>query len=211
MNKKSKKFLEDFRSLRDSIKEKFSGAEIVKEIKEKEEKISKNIKEEREKADLFHNNIREILNSNREENKEFKDLFGQLDKLRKVQEEKQKELEFDRTSVRLEATFQNISGVICDYEMSDGILISIYSLTIEDFLIEKINTYLKRFKVKDLWDIFFLLKNSKISNKKIEKLIKNYKKPIDENNLKVIIIEGIVPSSDEMFNYIKNKWENKCI
>jgi len=35
MNKKSKKFLEDFRSLRDSIKEKFSGAEIVKEIKEK--------------------------------------------------------------------------------------------------------------------------------------------------------------------------------
>jgi len=62
-----------------------------------------------------------------------------------------------------------------------------------------------------LWDIFFLLKNSKISNKKIEKLIKNYKKPIDENNLKVIIIEGIVPSSDEMFNYIKNKWENKCI
>jgi predicted nucleotidyltransferase component of viral defense system len=95
--------------------------------------------------------------------------------------------------------------------MSDGTLISIYSLTIEDFLIEKINTYLKRFKVKDLWDIFFLLKNSRISNKEIEKLIKNYKKPIDEDNLKVIIIEGIIPSSEEMFDYIKSKWENKYI
>ncbi len=121
------------------------------------------------------------------------------------------ELEFDRTSVRLEATFQKISGVICDYEMSDGTLISIYSLTIEDFLIEKINTYLKRFKVRDLWDIFFLLKNSKIHNKDIEKLIKYYKKPIDESNLKAIITEGIIPSSDEMFDYIKKKWENKYI
>ena len=121
------------------------------------------------------------------------------------------ELEFDRTSVRLEATFQNISGVIVDYEMSDGTFISIYSLTTEDFLIEKINTYLKRFKVRDLWDIFFLLKSSKISKKDIEKLINNYKKPIDEDNLKVIIIEGIIPSSDEMLDYIKKKWENKYI
>ena len=68
------------------------------------------------------------------------------------------ELELDRTSVRLEATFQNISGIICDYEMSDGNFISIYSLTPEAFLAEKINTYLKRLKVRDLWDVFFLLK-----------------------------------------------------
>src|SRR3989344_6300328 len=59
------------------------------------------------------------------------------------------ELELDRTSVRLEATFQNISGIICDYEMSDGNFISIYSLTPEAFLAEKINTYLKRLKVRD--------------------------------------------------------------
>jgi len=35
------------------------------------------------------------------------------------------ELELDRTSVRLEATFQKVSGVICDYEMSDGNIIPI--------------------------------------------------------------------------------------
>jgi len=123
------------------------------------------------------------------------------------------ELEFDRILVRLEATFQKISGVICDYEMVDGNLISIYSLKIEDFLIEKANTYLKRFKIRDLWDIFFLIKNVQSINKikEIENLIKNYKKPVDEENLRIIILEGIVPSAEEMIEYIKKKWENKYI
>jgi predicted nucleotidyltransferase component of viral defense system len=123
------------------------------------------------------------------------------------------ELELDRTSVRLEATFQKISGVLCDYEMSDGNFISIYSLTAEQFLAEKANTYLKRFKIRDIWDVFFLLKT--IENpkkiKEIETLIKSYKKPIDEEDLKVILLEGIIPSSSEMIEYIKRKWENKYI
>ncbi len=121
------------------------------------------------------------------------------------------ELELDRTSVRLEATFQNISGIICDYEMSDGNFISIYSLTPEAFLAEKINTYLKRLKVRDLWDVFFLLKSvddpKKI--KEIISLIKHYKKPVDEENLRTILLEGIVPSAREMMDYIKRKWEQE--
>src|SRR3989338_4552472 len=47
------------------------------------------------------------------------------------------ELELNRTAVRLEATFQKTAGIICDYEMSDGNYISIYSLSIEEFLAEK--------------------------------------------------------------------------
>ena len=121
------------------------------------------------------------------------------------------ELELDRTSVRLEATFQNISGIICDYEMSDGNFISIYSLTPEAFLAEKINTYLKRLKVRDLWDVFFLLKSvdSPKKIKEISSLIKCYKKPVDEENLKTILLEGIVPSAEEMIDYIKRKWEQE--
>ena len=123
------------------------------------------------------------------------------------------ELEFDRISVRLEATFQKIFGLICDYEMSDGNIISIRSLTPETFLIEKSNTYLKRFKVRDLWDIFFLLRivdNPKKINE-IGNLIKNYKKPADEKDLKILLLEGIAPSSDEMIDYIKRRWESKYI
>jgi predicted nucleotidyltransferase component of viral defense system len=125
------------------------------------------------------------------------------------------ELELDRVSVRLEATFQKVSGVICDYELSNGSFLSIYSLSTEDFLIEKSRTYLKRLKIRDLWDVFFLLKN--IQDREINKikeigdLIKEYKKPVDEENLKIILLEGIIPSSEEMIQYIKRKWENKYI
>ena len=123
------------------------------------------------------------------------------------------ELEIERISVRLEATFQKIPGIICDYEMSDGNFIPIYSLTAEQFLTEKINTYLKRFKVRDLWDIFFLLRIIKNPDKikELERLINNYKKPVDESDLKAILLEGIIPSTKEMIEYIKIKWENKYI
>lgn len=123
------------------------------------------------------------------------------------------ELELDRISVRLEATFQRISGIICDYEMSDGNFISIYSLTAEDFLAEKTKTYLQRLKIRDLWDVFFLLKNVENPKKikEIERLIKHYKKPIDEDDLKAVMLEGIIPSANEMIEYIRRKWENRYI
>ena len=123
------------------------------------------------------------------------------------------ELELNRLLVRLEATFQKISGIICDYEMSDGNIISIYSLTPESFLVEKSSAYLKRFKVRDLWDVFFLLKivEDPRAIKEIGNLIKNYKRPLDEGDLRVILLEGIVPSANEMIDYIKRKWENKYI
>lgn len=123
------------------------------------------------------------------------------------------ELKLERVSVRLEATFQKVLSIICDYEMSDGNIMPIFSLTPEAFLIEKCDTYLKRFKIRDLWDIFFLIRivEEPKKIKEIEKLIKNYKKPIDKENLQVILLEGIVPSADEMIDYIRRKWENKYI
>lgn len=152
--------------------------------------------------------------------KKTEDLFENLKKIgfeikkKKISKNSiYSELELNRLPIRLEATFQKIGGIICDYEMSDGNIISIYSLTPESFLVEKSNAYLKRFKVRDLWDVFFLLKiidNPKII-KEIGNLIKNYKKPLDEEDLKVILLEGIVPSANEMIDYIKRKWENKYI
>lgn len=124
------------------------------------------------------------------------------------------ELIYNRVNVRLEATFQKISGVIVDYEKIDGSIISIYGLTVEQLLKEKSVTYLKRKKVRDLWDVFFLLKlvkNRESISNEITLLIKKYEPPIDESDLKAIIIEGIIPSAKEMIEYIKRKWENPNI
>ena len=145
------------------------------------------------------------------------DLFNTLEKKgfniikKKISENSiYSELEFNRVSVRLEAIFRKVRGILCDYESSEGNIISIYSLSAENFIIEKISTYLKRFKIRDLWDIFFLLKDIKDINKisdSVSKLIKEYGKPVDEENLQSIILEGIVPSSNKIIEYIKRKWE----
>ena len=154
------------------------------------------------------------------EKKKINLLFANLEKIgfeikkKKISENSvYSELEFNRIIVSLEATFLTCRLIICDYEMSDGNLISIYSLSIEDFLSEKAKTYIKRFKIRDLWDVFFLLKfvDNISSVKEINSLIKNYKKPDDEADLKTILLEGIAPSSEEMIQYIKRKWERKYI
>src|SRR3989344_5600359 len=162
-----------------------------------------------EDLDFYLENSKEKINS----------VFDNLEKIgfkivkKKVSDTSvYSELEFDRVRVRLEAIFKKVSGILSDYENSEGNTISIYSLSAEDFIKEKIETYLKRKKVRDLWDIYFLIKELKdISRikKELTRLVKIYTPPIDEDNLKLIILEGITPTSREMFDYIRTKWEKE--
>ncbi len=115
-------------------------------------------------------------------------------------------MEFNRAEVRFEAVFARKTNVVLkEYETADGLLINVYTFSTDDLLDEKITTFLKRGKIRDLYDIFFLLRfaENKI-NVPVEKIIKA---PVnDEENLKAIIISGPIPSSVEMRSYIK-KWE----
>jgi predicted nucleotidyltransferase component of viral defense system len=115
------------------------------------------------------------------------------------------ELEFNRTPVRFEATYQAKKQFLKKYETSESFFINVYTLSPEDLVIEKVETYLKRRKIRDLYDISFLI--SHVENRKrvedyLKKLIKNYEKPIDEENLSRIIIMGAIPSSDELLKEI---------
>ena len=116
-------------------------------------------------------------------------------------------LYYRKTVVRFEAIFKKVNGSLKEYETSDGNFITVYTLEPEELIIEKIKTYLGRLKIRDLYDIFFLLRyvknNEKVENR-VKELISDFKKPIDESELKVLIIEGLVPSSDKMISYIKN-------
>lgn len=116
-------------------------------------------------------------------------------------------LNFGRTVVRFEAIFKKVDGSLKEYETVDGNFITVNTLEPEQFIGEKIDAYIKRLKIRDLYDIFFLLRYVKDKNKvklKIKKLIANFKKPIDENELKVLILEGLIPSSEKMIDYIKH-------
>jgi len=119
------------------------------------------------------------------------------------------DLQFNRVSVKFEAVFKNVKCVLKDYETIEGNYITIYSLTPEELIAEKINAYIKRLKIKDIYDIFFLLKyvDNKIKVKpQIQKFFKEFKSPIDEKELKILILEGITPNYKEILEYIK-QWE----
>lgn len=115
-------------------------------------------------------------------------------------------LKFDNINVRLEALFKKHKGFLKEYETVESNFISIYTLTPEELINEKINSYLKRNKIRDLYDIFFLLRHVKSKeqiNKNLKKLIKNFRKPLDKEELKILIIQGLVPDAEKMLIYMK--------
>src|SRR3989338_9248724 len=62
-------------------------------------------------------------------------------------------LEINRTTVRFEALFRKYDGHLKEYLTSDGNFITIYTLTPEELIKEKVAAYLKRYKIRDLYDI----------------------------------------------------------
>jgi predicted nucleotidyltransferase component of viral defense system len=114
-------------------------------------------------------------------------------------------MQIGRTTVRFEALFKTAKGSLKEYETADGNFITIYTLTPEELIGEKVEAYIKRLKVRDLYDIFFLLRyveNKTKIKSALNKLIDNYKDPVDKEDLKVLVIEGIVPSPEKMVEYI---------
>mgnify|MGYP001583367715 CR=1 FL=1 len=115
---------------------------------------------------------------------------------------------FNRTAVRFEAIFKKTYGSLREYETAEGNFITVYALIPEELIVEKVATYLKRLKIRDLYDIFFLLRfvnNIDKVRKQLDELIIKFKQPIDEKELRTIILEGIVPDKDKMVSYIKSR------
>ena len=113
----------------------------------------------------------------------------------------------DRTTVRFEAVFKKVDGSLKEYETVDGNFITVYTLEPEELISEKVDAYLKRLKVRDLYDIFFLLRHVKNKDEvktKIKRLLKNFKNPIDESELKVLILEGLIPPLEKMISYLSS-------
>jgi len=116
-------------------------------------------------------------------------------------------LELNRTIVRFEALFKDAGerSSLGEYETTDGNFITVNTLTPEYLIKEKVEAYLRRLKVRDFYDIFFLIRYAKaeeVSNH-LKKLAENFKKPVDEKELRVLITEGIAPSTEKMLDYIK--------
>ncbi len=117
-------------------------------------------------------------------------------------------LKFDNTLVRFEALFKSVKSELKDYETAEGNMTTIRTLLPEELIKEKVNAYLNRFKIRDFYDIFFLIKHVKNKNgisKKIKRFLDNFKEPIDKKELQLLIISGLTPSVKEMLSYIQRE------
>lgn len=117
-------------------------------------------------------------------------------------------LKLNNTVVRFEALFKKIKGHLKEYETAEGNFITVYTLTPEELIKEKVATYFKRQKVRDLYDVFFLLRHVSDMSSIRELLggfVVKFKEPVDEKDLKVLLTEGVTPTSEDMLAYIKRK------
>lgn len=113
---------------------------------------------------------------------------------------------FQRATVRFEAVFKHEDTILGMYEATDGNFIPVYTFTPERFIQRKVEAYLNRRKIRDLYDIFFLLPQVQEKEKirvALQKLLHHYQPPLDEKELQVFILEGAAPSPQKMKEFIE--------
>jgi len=116
---------------------------------------------------------------------------------------------YQEAIISLEAVIKRVKDYETKpFEMIDGGTTIVNTLKSESLLKEKVASYLARQKIRDLYDIFFLLSFVE-KNYQVRTLLNNflskYKAPKDEKDLKTLIIVGAVPKTNDMLKIIE-KW-----
>ena len=113
--------------------------------------------------------------------------------------------------MRLEVSFLKFNHnkiILKKYETIDGNYISIFTLSAEELIKEKVKAYLSRRFVRDIYDIFILLdfvEEKKEIIASLKKLLSNFKQPIDKDILFSLVFYGSCPTTKQIMREIK-KW-----
>ncbi len=140
--------------------------------------------------------------------KELEKLGFKLIKKRIKENSLFSKLVFEGTEVRFEAVFKKMKGIIKEYETIEGILTNVYTFSPEDLIKEKVDTYLFRRNIRDLYDIFFLMRYVREPAEikgGVLKLLKEFREPVDAVQLKTLILFGAIPTKNEIIEYLK-RW-----
>lgn len=140
--------------------------------------------------------------------RELKKIGFEIEKLRVKETSVFSKLSHGRALVRVEVVFKRVDGELFDYECLDGRKIPVLGLPVKVLIREKIDAFLERKKVRDLYDVYFLLKfveRDEEVEEMIGKLIEKFEKPKDEDELEKVIIFGYAPKSTEILDYLK-RW-----
>ncbi len=93
------------------------------------------------------------------------------------------------------------------YETFDGSFMAVATLSPEELVLEKTAAYASRRKVRDLYDVYFLLQLVEQREKVLKSvriLVDRFQNPEDAGSLRAIIISGVAPSVADMLEWIRN-------
>lgn len=102
-------------------------------------------------------------------------------------------------------------SVLAPYEMLDGAQLIVRTLSPEGLVLEKAGAYVSRRKVRDLYDLFFLLSLVSDAAKvrgAIQEVLRTYQPPVDEAQLRATIIAGAAPTAKAMLDGIQ-RWARR--
>jgi predicted nucleotidyltransferase component of viral defense system len=136
---------------------------------------------------------------------EFKKIGFTIEKKKIGSNSLYSNLRINNTLVKFEAFFKEVNGTLKEYETAIGRFIPVSTLTPKELVKEKVNAYINRLKKRDLYDIFFLIKYVDDKNKikdSLNKLLTKFKNPVDEKEFEGLIIEGLVPQTNQLINFI---------
>lgn len=129
-----------------------------------------------------------------------------VDKFREKENSVFSTFSYNGAVVRFEATFQDKkNSVVRPFEMLDGTFMNVRTLQPEDLVLEKISAYENRRKIRDIYDVYFLLKcveNVEKIKPSLGAFLQKFRPPADSAELKAIVIVGAVPTVEEMLNSI---------
>lgn len=116
-----------------------------------------------------------------------------------------------QAEVRLEIHLflKKIDSIVKPYEKMDGSFIDVFTLSGEKLILEKIKAYTDRKLIRDIYDVYHLTKYVKEDNvikNEIVQFLSTIENPLDEENLKVIVYLGAIPSFKQMIESLKKRF-----
>lgn len=118
--------------------------------------------------------------------------------------------EFSKVKVQVQKPVKGLKAIQMPYKKADGTNFVINTISVNDFIFEKITAYESRYYIRDLYDIYHMVIGYPINSKSktgLKKFLRRIKEPKEANSLKEFVYVGNAPSFDEMIKAIKWRLE----
>lgn len=139
----------------------------------------------------------------------LKNIGIKIGKLKTTENSLYATLYYNQRTIKFGGLFKDKDQSITkQYRLVDGTSLVVNTLSSTNLLKEKVNAYLNRRKLRDLYDIYYLsgiIEEKKKIKPLLSKLLKNYKEPKSKRKLDSLIITGVAPTVESMLKEIK-RW-----